>query len=106
VLLDRNPDIKGAITLLPTREQIDQVNNREFDRLPTKALSYSSHDHFQLQEKHEADDRVRKLGREGADGSLEALVSMFACYTEPVLTFYARMTTATMQRSCSKRACE
>ncbi|KAK4695522.1 ATP-dependent DNA helicase PIF1, partial [Lecanoromycetidae sp. Uapishka_2] len=52
LLLDHPSDTKDAVRLFPTREEVKDVNDKEFARLPHPVQRYACLDNFEWREKH------------------------------------------------------
>ncbi|GIZ37111.1 hypothetical protein CKM354_000057200 [Cercospora kikuchii] len=71
LLLDHPCDVKNAVKLFPTREEVRRINQTEFDRLKTAKREFCCLDYFSWNETH---GNLREKGRRSAvDNSLEAL---------------------------------
>ncbi|POS72195.1 PIF1 [Diaporthe helianthi] len=71
LLTDHETDTTGAVELYPTREEVRLVNEREFQKLATKAYSFQCRDTFDWEKKKHP--KLRKRGEKHADGSLKSL---------------------------------
>lgn len=71
LLLDHPCDVKNAVKLFPTREEVRRINQTEFDRLVTAKRDYRCLDYFRWNEEHgNLRDKDR---RSPVDNSLIAL---------------------------------
>ncbi|PIA99718.1 ATP-dependent DNA helicase PIF1 [Cercospora beticola] len=71
LLLDHPCDVKNAVKLFPTREEVRRINQTEFDRLKTAKREFRCLDYFSWNETH---GNLREKGRRSpVDNSLEAL---------------------------------
>lgn len=71
LLLNHPCDVKNAVKLFPTREEVRRINQTEFNRLNTAKRDYRCLDYFRWNEEH---GNLREKGRRSpVDNSLEAL---------------------------------
>ncbi|KAI5368372.1 putative pif1/Herpes helicase domain, DNA helicase Pif1 [Septoria linicola] len=71
LLLDHPCDVKNAVKLFPTREEVRRINQTEFDQLKTAKRDYRCLDYFSWNQEH--GNLLGKGRRSPIDDSLEAL---------------------------------
>ncbi|KAG8166646.1 hypothetical protein KVR01_002335 [Diaporthe batatas] len=71
LLMHHETDTTGAVELYPTREEVRLVNEREYNKLDTKAYSFRCRDTFVWNKRKHP--HLWSKGEKHADGSLKAL---------------------------------
>lgn len=69
-LLNHRSETTKAIELFSTRVEVKLVNDKEFEKLKTRARTYNCVDNFSWNEK---DDNVKRKGEETEEGTIKAL---------------------------------